>query len=275
MIDNIYYVYIYLDPRKPGQYVYGDYIFDAEPFYVGKGKGNRYKDHLKKNKTTTTNPHMFRKIRKILKEGLEPIIIKVETSLNEQDSLDLEMWMIWAIGQNNYKSGPLVNISCGGYGSSGWKPSLEIRHRMSKSHKGHIVSEETRKKIGVSNKGRTTGMHGKKHSQKTLLKMSYSKLDLLNPMYGKTHSKKIKIKMSIDRMGEKNSFYGKTHSKKAKEKIINANSKQYIIIFPTGEEKKIKNLTSFSISNNLNPGCMNNIANGHQKHHKGFRCEKI
>jgi len=33
---NKYYVYVYLDSRKPGKYKYGEYEFDYEPFYVGK-----------------------------------------------------------------------------------------------------------------------------------------------------------------------------------------------------------------------------------------------
>lgn len=36
-----YYVYCYLDPRKEGVYVFGEYQFDYEPIYVGKGKGQR------------------------------------------------------------------------------------------------------------------------------------------------------------------------------------------------------------------------------------------
>lgn len=41
------YVYIYLDPRKQGNYKYENYFFDYEPFYVGKGCKNRLYAHLK------------------------------------------------------------------------------------------------------------------------------------------------------------------------------------------------------------------------------------
>ena len=34
---SIFYVYAYLDPRKPGVFQYKDFRFDYEPFYIGKG----------------------------------------------------------------------------------------------------------------------------------------------------------------------------------------------------------------------------------------------
>jgi len=37
----IHYVYIYLDTRKPGNFIYDDMLFNFEPFYVGQGKNNR------------------------------------------------------------------------------------------------------------------------------------------------------------------------------------------------------------------------------------------
>lgn len=37
-------VYIFLDPRKPGDYNYDEYHFDFEPIYVGIGNKNRTKD---------------------------------------------------------------------------------------------------------------------------------------------------------------------------------------------------------------------------------------
>lgn len=43
----MHFVYVYLNPLKPGKFCYGTYQFDYEPFYVGKGTRYRHLIHDK------------------------------------------------------------------------------------------------------------------------------------------------------------------------------------------------------------------------------------
>jgi len=121
---NNYYIYIYLDPRKSGKYLYGEYEFEYKPFYIGKGKNRRYLDKCGRN------PIFKNKINKIKKSELEPIIIKLYENLNEKESFEKEIELIEKFGRIELGTGPLVNMTIGGDGKS-----------------GNIVSEETKKKI--------------------------------------------------------------------------------------------------------------------------------
>lgn len=48
-MNNIFYVYIFLRPDKPGYFNYGEnLIFDHELFYVGKGHADRILTSKKK-----------------------------------------------------------------------------------------------------------------------------------------------------------------------------------------------------------------------------------
>ena len=120
-----YYVYVYLDPRKPANYQYFDQglgiSFEHEPFYVGEGKKNRMYEHLKEAKNDNfenvkgINKYKIRKIRKIWKAGLEPIIYKIFEFQNEQDALNFERILGFLIGRYDQKRGPLTNlVDCGG-----------------------------------------------------------------------------------------------------------------------------------------------------------------
>ena len=44
--DKRFYVYIYLNSLKIGNFNYGEFHFDYSPFYVGKGCGRRLYIHL-------------------------------------------------------------------------------------------------------------------------------------------------------------------------------------------------------------------------------------
>jgi hypothetical protein len=117
-----------MDPRKPTE----EYDFKFEPFYVGKGCKKQYLSHLlearKRQITGWINTHKFNKIRNILNEGLEPIIIKYRSSLSEEEAFDLEKELIKRIGRYDLKTGPLTNKTDGGEGCN--NPSDELRSRL-------------------------------------------------------------------------------------------------------------------------------------------------
>lgn len=102
-----YYVYIYLDPRKPGKYNYLGYNFEFEPFYVGKGTKSRILRHLKE---VDRNPLKVNKISKIKREGHSPIIIKLVSGLTDKEAIEIEERLIKSIGRIITKTGPLTNI---------------------------------------------------------------------------------------------------------------------------------------------------------------------
>ena len=110
-----HYVYIYLDPFKPGRWEYETIVFDYKPFYVGVGTGYRYREHLtksgiKKSKNQLKN----RWINSILKNGVEPIINKLFVGLTLDEAKKIEIGIISHFGRIIDKSGLLTNITPGG-----------------------------------------------------------------------------------------------------------------------------------------------------------------
>lgn len=95
--DPVFYVYVYLDPRKPGKYVYGEYMFDYEPFYVGKGSGKRAYVHLH-NKN---NKDLFERIQSIK----TPFIMFYKKRLVEYSAFKLETDIIKAVGKKITNTG--------------------------------------------------------------------------------------------------------------------------------------------------------------------------
>jgi hypothetical protein len=150
---NGYYTYIYLDPRKSGSYSYGDYNFEFEPFYVGKGKGKRVKAHLW-NCTLKRRGRKSSKVKSILSEGLKPVYLKLKENLTEQEALDFEASLVQLIGRADLNKGPLCNHVDRDSGGRNQIFSKETREKLSKANKGKTLSEEHKKKIGESNKGK-------------------------------------------------------------------------------------------------------------------------
>ncbi len=155
------YVYIYLNPLKPGIFTYGKFSFEYEPFYIGKGVSNRFKVHIIQSKKDK-NSLKLNTIRKIIKSGTNPIIIKLYENITDVSSLRMERYLIKLIGRRNLKLGPLSNLTNGGEGPSGQIISKETRNKISNKLKkqyanGILISPFTKKGRIPHNKGQ----HGK------------------------------------------------------------------------------------------------------------------
>lgn len=188
--NNVFYVYAYLDPRKPGTYVYEEFKFTHEPIYIGKGKGKRLEISKHKGQRFITT-----KIRKIVKTGQNPIVMKVATGLTNEESKQMEIKLISVVGRCDQNKGPLCNLTDGGEGGLGRKITKETRSKMSHQALGRKHSEESRKRNSDSKKGIVHWWWiGRKHSAETKEKMSLQRK-------GRTHSDETKRKISEGNKG--------------------------------------------------------------------------
>lgn len=116
-MNNIYYVYVMFRPN-------------GHPCYVGKGQGKRYRQHFRpKDILNHVNKHLASIIR--LAGGELPVVI-TRSGLSNEDAIVTERAMISAIGRKT-TGGPLVNLTDGGEGNSGWNPTPEIRENQRKA----------------------------------------------------------------------------------------------------------------------------------------------
>lgn len=144
--DLRYYVYVYLDTRKPkSRYTYvcpsgKEVAFSYPPYYVGKGRGDRTWHHLwcSTRKHADLSNHNRLKVgvtKAILQEGQKPEIMIIPTRLSENLAYAFEIDLIAGIGRKDKLAGPLTNLTNGGESCSGSVHSKIWTERMSKSMK--------------------------------------------------------------------------------------------------------------------------------------------
>jgi hypothetical protein len=155
-----FYVYAFFDPC-------GD-----KPFYIGKGHSDRIAQHFRPSALKRSRP-FYRKLRKMLAQGVQPLVVRLAQSIGESEALVLESFLILALGRRNdpLNPGPLWNLTNGGEGASGYVCSEETRLKISigkrgtklteatkqtiaEQHRGMKATEETRQRMGNSRRGR-------------------------------------------------------------------------------------------------------------------------
>ena len=116
-------------------YVYIWYIVDTnEVFYVGKGKGKRYKDTSHRNK-------FFRDMY----ASHNCDVRKIYENLTEAEAFQKEQETIkWYREHTDFR---LTNQTDGGEGASGWVPPEEFKRKQSQIHKAQWEDDEFRDKM--------------------------------------------------------------------------------------------------------------------------------
>lgn len=257
--QNKFYVYVYSDPRN------------SVPFYVGKGEGKRYRAHLtiaNQENHRYYNLPVANKIRKLRREGIEPKIEKKFKGLAEEEAFEKETELIIKIGRRKSVggdgSGPLLNLSDGGEGASGWKMSKESKEKIRRAKLGEknpmwgkTTSKRQKEAARQANLGKTV-------SGETREKLRKANSGENHPCYGK--------------FGPEHPRYGKKFSQESIDKVRKSLGKKkgklYALITPNGEVFKIKNtLSNICREYNLSYRAMLHVLNKEQKDHKGWTIE--
>lgn len=138
-MNNLFYTYAYL--RE-----------DGTPYYIGKGKGSRCYSTCGRR---GCNPPPDRSR-----------IIFLKQNLTEEEAFRHEVYMIAVFGRIDKGTGILRNMTDGGEGSSGYVHTCESKEKIGKASRGLKRSEETRRRISESKKGKSVNK-GVKRSEET------------------------------------------------------------------------------------------------------------
>lgn len=214
---NNFYVYFLRrpdrdDPLNPGQ---------GQPFYVGKGSNGRVNEHRKEAKAllhkSGRKSIKVTIIHKLWKQGLDFKEDIIHNNLIEQEAFVYEIQMIAIYGRVNNKTGCLANLTDGGEGQHGAIRSNEMKQKLREAHIGKTHTDETKKEMSESRKGKGVGTD--------------------NPMYGRKHTKEFIEKLRQINIGKNNKMYGK---KRPDVSEMNRNRINPNLGKPMTEEQKLK-----------------------------------
>jgi hypothetical protein len=119
-------------------YTYAYLREDGTPYYIGKGKKDRWSQKQRHN----------------VKVPPKNRVILLKQNISEEEAFKHEKYMIFLFGRKDLKTGILRNKTDGGEGCSGYKHSEESKLKISKSNKGRKWSDNSKIKFSQKLKGK-------------------------------------------------------------------------------------------------------------------------
>lgn len=244
-----YYVYIYKNP------------ITLDPFYVGKGCGNRAYSHLEKAKKIRIGSReslCIVECRKLLKEKLEPIVEIFINNLNESEALIIEQQLIASYGRRNNSTGILTNMTDGGESFDGLIRTKLHGENISKSKLGFRHNDETKQKMrkpkSYSDKSKFIDSCIER-SNKPEAKQRVSEFFSGKPI-NEEHKQKISQSMK-ERISSGEVSVKHLHKVGAEHPY----AKTWTLLSPTNEQIEVIALKEFCRINNINYSSLRNTLN--------------
>ena len=147
------------------------------PFYIGKGYGRRWYPSMHKSE------HTFNKIKSI---GVKNVKVHfLHKDISEEEAFSWERYWIKYFGRIDNGTGQLTNHTDGGEGISGHKHTEETKRKIGKANKGKSMP-----------KGKDSPFYGKNLSDGHKRKLSEAKEGQPSPRKGVKLSDAVKQKIS-------------------------------------------------------------------------------
>jgi len=193
-----------------GFYVYvHSRLKSGEPFYVGKGRGDRFRDRSR------NNAHWRNIVAK--DDGFHCSF--AARPIDEELAFLIERELIDKLRRAGAR---LANRTNGGEGPAGYRWTQEQRERIRQARTGKKLTEETRRRLAIAGTGRVTSQDtkeklrakfsGRPLHEETKAKISASLMGRPSPrrgLPGKPHSLETRAKMSLAKLGKEPNNKGK------------------------------------------------------------------
>jgi len=182
--------------------------------YVGITDGpiaHRWNGHRKSAEEGAAHCRLI--ARALKKHGVDAFDWEVTQYFDTiEEAKAAEVYWIERLGTNASRGGHGYNLTDGGDGNHGWRPTEETRRAIGAANRGRRHTAEARRKMSVTRKGRPPCNAGKPASEATKKKMS-------SAHKGRVKSEEHRRKIGEGQRGRTGGMTGKRHSEETKMRM--------------------------------------------------------